>query len=345
MSGRTWMLVTLAAVSAFSAMPSAFYGDIATATGTTWSTALLFSGHGLAAVIGMSVAARLASRLDGRVPTVPVLVAVVLDVAGGVVLALNAPQNLWILLVARLICGFALGIVTPLASSVIVHGRRGSARVTAAIFGGVGVGSLASGALIASGASISLTVLLGLVPLLAMAASAAFVRQAPPSVATGALVDTERAAGLLIVVAAVVGAFLANGVLALFTSLLPAAIADLAGGASLYAGLVGGSVMIAAGTARLAFRTTPGAGTTTLALVVIPTLAGTALLTAGLLVRDGIGVGLAVLGGVGFGLAAGVLYDASLRAVGRSTRLLATVQRGGQAGLVIPPLVATAVTA
>ncbi|POH85191.1 hypothetical protein CJ026_025970, partial [Ralstonia pickettii] len=79
MVSRTgWTATALTVVGAFSALPSAFYTHIVSATGTPWATALLFSGHGLASIGGMTVAARAARR---RSLVAIVVVGVVLDAA------------------------------------------------------------------------------------------------------------------------------------------------------------------------------------------------------------------------------------------------------------------------
>ncbi|WP_162238328.1 hypothetical protein, partial [Microbacterium sp. Leaf351] len=105
MVSRTgWTATALTVVGAFSALPSAFYTHIVSATGTPWATALLFSGHGLASIGGMTVAARAARR---RSLVAIVVVAVVLDAAGAALLVIAPLDQLGVLLAARVVCGAA----------------------------------------------------------------------------------------------------------------------------------------------------------------------------------------------------------------------------------------------
>lgn len=340
MNRRVWMIVTLAGVNAFSAAPSAFYAQVSVATGTPWSTALLFSGHGAASILGMSAAAAMLARRPHASQVAPLAAALAADVAGGILLLLAVPDDLALLAVGRVVCGAALGVVSTLVAASIVRAPGGSAVVTAAVFGGVGAGSVLSGILVSTGAGAVGALALGLAALGALCIVAPWVRGDDDSVA-GRVVPLRRAeTGIVVTAAAALSAFASNGVLALFTSLLPGEIARMTGGTGAVAGLVAGTAMLAAGAARLLIRTARLG-----AVIPVGVTVGVTVVIAGVLVSGVGGTILAVAGGVLLGAVAGLTYDAALRAVRGADARVATVQRSGQAGLVVPPLLLTAVIA
>lgn len=336
MNGRTSAIAALVGVSAFSALPSAFYQDIADATGTPWSTALLFSAHGAAAIVGMVLIAPRVSR-----PARILVGMLALDVAGGVLMAFAAPGSLGLLLTARVVCGLALGAATSIATALLVRASGGAVVVTAGIFGGVGAGAIAAGLLAAAGAGAALTLALGAGALAVVAVICGLVPAAVDTSSPASL--TLAAGGSAMSPVAPLGAFGANGVLALFTSLVPAQVARLVGGAGLVAGLTAGVAMLAAGLSRLALHRVRGVAA--VALAAGAAVAGAAMFLVGLVLGDAFGAASAIAGGAILGAAAGLVYDGALRGAGQHRRAIGVVQGAGQAGLVVPPLIATAVIA
>lgn len=375
--------LALAAAGAFSALPGAFYHHVAEATGSTWSTVWLFAGHGLAGVVGLSLLSR-GARSGAAAPgtgsrLLPRLL--LADAIAGLLLVLAPPPGGFALLLAgRLITGFLLGMITPLATGLLLGSRSGSAVAVAAIFGGVGAGSLGAGAL--SGLGLSRPAVLGTGVLLLLSVTALVTRmlreagpvaaETPPaadpqagrrlastdrqdpetdSATTG--IDRRAAGAGFDVAAGVVLAFVANGVLALFTSTLPGVVAAHGSDSTLLAGATAGLVMLAAGGVRLglgrlsarAVNLTGGLGAGI----------GICLFATGLSAPHG-SVAALLGGGLLLGGAAGLGYEAALRTVGpadvhagaarrggtelTAARLARTaaVQRGGQLGLVVPVL-------
>ncbi|MET7392827.1 hypothetical protein ABZS66_04935 [Dactylosporangium sp. NPDC005572] len=339
---RTGGLVSaLAAAGAFSSFPSPYYHRMADATGSRWTTVGLFVVHGVASFAAMSALARLRPARSVRPGSVRLLRGLLLlDAAGGLLLvAAPAPAGVPWLLAGRAVTGAALGALTPVATAGLSSRRHGTALATAAIIGGVGLGALLAGGMAAGGLSRAAVFGVGLIGLLGVAAlvrtgSGAGDTAGAPARGTGTGTVADGTGPRAVVLRCALLAFAANGVLGLFTSILPGLVADRAGGAELVAGATAGLVMLAAGAARLALlrvpanRTGPGA--------VAAAVTGAALFAAGL----GAGtVPASMAGGVLLGAAAGVGYDAALRITARLTDgvgPLAQVQRGGQLGLVLP---------
>ncbi len=343
MTTTTRLVVVLTTASAFSSLPSAFYHRVAGATGSSWTTVVLFVAHGLASVLAMTLVARRPVILrTGRLGLGRAVAALlVADALGGVLLVLApAPAGVGWLLAGRIVTGAALGAVTLLVTAGLAPMPRGSALATAAILGGVGLGSLLAGLLAQAGLGRAGVFGVGTVALLLAAACARGVqgvqggvgREGGRSAGPSAAASTRP----VLVLACTALAFVANGVLGLFTSTLPGVVAAQGGGSELLAGATAGLVMLAAGGARLALLRAP---------LVPVRIGGAAAAVAGALLFAGGAesgpVAVTLLGGVLLGAAAGVGYDAALHTViGRAAgvRPLARVQRGGQLGLVVPVL-------
>lgn len=351
MSPTARLVLALTVASAFSAFPSAYYHRVAEATGSQWATAVLFVAHGIASVLAMSLLARpgpaLRTARIGLGRTVPALL--ILDAVGALLLVLAPdPAGVAWLLAGRVVTGAALGALTPLVTAGLSRDRSGTALATAAILGGVGLGSLLAGVLAQIGLTRTEVFATGLAGLLAAAALTRRAGLADPSgvtpgrdgnpvLATAPVPVPVVPSPMAPVVGCVVLAFAANGVLGLFTSTLPGFVAAKAGGAELVAGATAGLVMLAAGTARLTLLRA-SAGSVRVAAIVAA-VAGAVLFAAGSLAGA---VVVALLGGMALGAAAGVGYDTALRtAADRAGGIgpVAEVQRGGQLGLILPVLV------
>ncbi len=323
-------------VSAFSAFPSPFYGSLlAVSSWGIWAPAVLFSVHGAAVIVAMSLLHRMRSLSVH--PRVLVAAALIIDAAGGIVLAIGFQTgNIVLLLAARAVTGIALGLSTPLLSERLTRGTRGTAAATAGTLGGVGVGALCAAALSTLGIPTSLVFLSGTAGLLLGVAVALRLPGRGPGVATApGATGWTRSDGTA---AALV--FISNGVLGLFTSLIPLSIIARIGGGSLMAGAVVATAMLGAGGARLASKTTrpwASAVTATLALAF-----GSVMLATGIAVSSPIAT---LIGGALLGAAAGIGYDSGIRlAIGSKgdalsrVASLAKAQRAGQFGLVLPAL-------
>lgn len=372
MTPTTRLVLALGAASAYSAFPAAFYHHVQEATGSAWSTPVLFAAHGLAQVAAMTVVGR--SRRGAAAPG-PVVAALLLaDAVGALLLVVApAPGGFALLLAGRVVTGAALGALAPVATAGIVTHPRGAALATVAILGAVGAGSLVAGALAAAGWSRAAVLAVGLVLLPAaawlvrgVASSGVLSRHDVSTVSTvpreesvlaaaggGTLphgvdtVSTSRSepplpdtptapapAGPAPVLAAALLAFAANGVLGLFCSTLPGVVAGLAHGASAVAGATTGLVMLSAGGARLLLGGMPARRV--LGLAALAAVAGTAGVVAGL--AHGL-LGPVLVSSALLGAAAGVAFDSALRVVAPAgVHGLARVQRGGQLGLVVPVL-------
>ncbi|MDQ7909974.1 hypothetical protein RB614_36300 [Phytohabitans sp. ZYX-F-186] len=310
--------LALTVASAFSSFPSPYYHRVAEASGSRWTTVGLFVAHSAASVtaIGALTRPRLARYTSARWLLPALLLA---DAAGGLLLVVApTPGGAGWLLVGRVVTGAALGVLTAVVTSRLAARRRGPARATAAIFGGVGCGAVLAGTLAAVGLPRPAVFGLGAAALLAAAIAA------PREAGT---VVSSRPARARIAAAPALLAFSANGVLGLFTSTLPGLVAQRAGGAELVAGLTAGAVMLSAGLARLVLTRMP---------VAVPAVAGA--LTFGLGLPSG-SAGPLLAGGVLLGLAAGLAYDRALLLVRRSGAGLAPVARAqwwGQVGLILP---------
>ncbi|TCB97164.1 MFS transporter [Micromonospora zingiberis] len=347
------IVVAQTAAAGFSSFPSPFYHRIAGATGSPWTTTLLFVAHGTAAAAAMALLTRpaLAARVTRLGPGRLIPALLLIDAAGAVPLILAPePAGVGPLLLGRIITGAAMGALTPLTTTVLAQHRHGTVLATGAIFGGVGGGALIAGALAASGLPREAVFGIGALGLLA-AAAAAGRRQpdvhrpaaedpggdrpvepvrpeapAPPPRATGG--------GNTLIIGGAALAFTANGVLGLFSSTLPGLIAERSGGSELVAGASAGLVLLAAGAARLGVTRAPAAVVRGVALAVA--LLGTVMFVAGLRADT---VPVALTGGILLGAAAGIGYDTALAvATGHraQVRLIARVQYAGQLGLVLP---------
>ncbi|GAB6898901.1 hypothetical protein [Kineosporia succinea] len=314
--------LALGCASAFSALPGAFYHRVAETTGSTWSTVWLFTGHGLAGTLALTVLlARSGRPLAPR--ALPVLL--VADAAAGLLLVLApAPGGFGLLLAGRLLTGALLGLITTLATGLLLAAPGGSRVAVAMIFGGVGVGSLGAGLLSGAGWSRAAVLGLGVAGLICAATVVLLDPGRPEHLEREAPVSGGETSNR-----AVALAFVSNGVLALFTSTLPGVVADHGSGSALLAGSTAGIVMLAAGGARLGLTRLPA--TAGLGVAVI----GVFLFGAGL--AHG-GVPLLLAGGLLLGAAAGIGYDAALN-LSSGVIGLHAVQRGGQLGLVLPVLV------
>lgn len=356
MRTRAAVTAVLAIISAFSAFPSPFYADIAAASSwAMWASAALFSIHGVGVIAAMTVVRRSAgfARLACRDLVVAALVA---DALGGLLLALGMGMaSVPLLLAGRLVTGVALGLVTPVLTETLARETRSTSWATAATLGGVGVGALMAALLATAGVAVPLVFVAGTAVLAAAGLGAARIPGIAWSAATttvsgpealaapGAVAAPSASAGPdVAATAAVLIVFAANGVLGLFTSLVPAAVAPLLGGGSLLAGLVVATTMIGAGLSRLV-AAPPQARATAITAAVALSL-GAAVFAAG--VAGGRPPAAVVLGSALIGAACGIGHDAGLRmAIGpkvdalRKVRGLARVQRAGQLGLVIPALV------
>ncbi|GAA0990163.1 hypothetical protein GCM10009555_075480 [Acrocarpospora macrocephala] len=325
----------LAVAAAFSAFPSPFYRDYAALLGGgAWPTALLFSVHGatVAGVMGLVGTGRLAGLIARAAPRRVLAAAMVVDAAAGL-LYLVSP-DLAVLVTARIGTGVALGVVAPVATSALTAHPRGASIATACLLGGVGAGACCAG-LAASlgnrnaafGAGIALLVTTALM----------VGRNRAPLSRPSEGGRQARDPGTTPLAACVV-AFAANGVLGLFTSVLPGEVAAAAGrdGDPLITGAVVALVLLSAAACRLPAR--PVGALPTGALLVVGAGGLAAGWAAGVL-------WLALLGGALLGAAAGLGYAAAVRAAstGRNgaARLtaLARVQFGGQLGLVLPVLI------
>lgn len=326
-------------VSAFSAFPSPFYASVLAASAWgVWAPASLFSAHGIA-VIGAMTLLRRAPRLGSR-PRVTLTLALGLDAVGGVLLAAGfGSSQLALLLIARVVTGMALGLATPVLTEILARDDAGTAVATAATLGGVGLGALVAGGLSAVGLTTDLVFLVGAGVLVA---STALVRRLP-SLGRGpagtVLVAAATGPDLAVAVAALL-VFAANGLLGLFTSLIPIALVDRVGGGALMAGAIVATVMVGAGLARLILS--EPAGTRSMVVLLCALTLGAVVTVAG---AHHSCTPAVLAGGAFLGAGAGIGYDSGMRmAIGSKvdalSRLgaLARVQRAGQLGLVIPAL-------
>lgn len=340
MSARAASLAVLVMVSAFSAFPSPFYGDIASASPLgLWASAVLFSVHGMAVIVAMTLV-----RGGGAVAALGtrrlLVVALIVDVAGGLALAAGmAASSFSALAAGRIVTGLALGLATPLLTEALSRARRGTALATAGTLGGVGLGALAAAVLAWAGASVPAVFIAGSAAL-AVSIAAVMASPAPPAPASAPVAAVAAGVDLGAAVAVVV-VFAANGVLGLFTSLIPALAAPMLGGGALLAGVVVASTMIGAGAARLAVR--PSSPRAVAAAAMLATVLGAAVFSVALAARMD---ALAVAGALLLGAACGLGYDEGLRmAIGsrvdalRRVASVARVQRAGQLGLVLPALI------
>lgn len=379
MTPASRLVLALGAASAYSAFPAAFYHHVQDATGSSWSTPILFAAHGLAQVAAMTVVGQFRPRgaRAGRVVAALLLA----DAAGALLLvAAPAPGGFALLLAGRVVTGAALGALAPVATAGIVAHPRGAALATVAILGAVGAGSLAAGALAAVGWSRAAVLAIGpvLLPVAAWLvrgvgtqrddASTTVPVSGEPAVAVGALpgsgprqasmASTPREPGTsspatapsapahpvaarpVPVLACAALAFAANGVLGLFCSTLPGVVAGLAHGASAVAGVTTGLVMLSAGGARLLLGGMPTRRV--LLVAALAAVLGVPGLAAGL--ASG-ALGVVLTCAALLGAAAGTAFDSALRCVGPAgVAGLARVQRGGQLGLVLPVLAYPVVT-
>ncbi|HEY0217664.1 MAG TPA: hypothetical protein VGC57_14840, partial [Cellulomonas sp.] len=278
MTPTTRLTLALGTASAYSAFPAAYYHLVQDATGSRWTTAVLFSAHGVAQVVAMSTLSaltrsRLATRAAGGGTGRAVAVLLLLDAAGAALLVLApAPGGFALLLVGRVVTGLALGALAPLATAGLALHPRGSELATGAILGAVGVGSLLAGLLAGLGWSRPGVLAVGLVALPVAAWLVRGVRVAAPAPVVPVPAAAVPAAAVPVPAAGRVAgwaalAFVANGVLGLFCSTLPGVVAGLAQGTAVVAGATTGLVMISAGTARLALGRLPGRPVRVLALV------------------------------------------------------------------------------
>ncbi|THG29341.1 MFS transporter [Naasia lichenicola] len=349
MTMRTAMVVALAAASAFSSFPSAFYQQLPPDFGSAaLTTALLFAAHGIAAALAMGVLARRqGARWISRFGTAPIIVvALLVDALGGAVLALAGDgSELAELLVGRLVTGAALGIVTVCATSVIVTAPRGSSVTTACILGGVGAGAVLSGGIAAFDLARSAVFVVGIL-LLLLAAGLVHSASGRTSDLSPARQETDSPGGTpavppiftAAVAVAVTLAFVSNGVLGLFTSIVPGFVAAESGGAPLIAGLTAGTALLAAGAARVLLAPVESGVVRIIGFVALAL--GAAAFAYGMVASA---IPSALVGGALLGGAAGIAYSTAIDLAARTAgpvriRMLAQVQRGGQLGLVIPVL-------
>ena len=330
----------LFAVSAFSSFPSPFYRELAPVLGSIeLTTAVLFAAHGIAAILAMTTLtlAPVTKRIE-RASTGAVLsVLVLMDAAAGLLFVVaSGPGEFAFLFAARLLTGAVLGCVTVVATSKLAQVAGGTGVATAGILGGVGLGALAAASLAAVGASRPWVFAAGVIVLGALAAVSWFTRE-PNAVRIPARAENIHATPLVIACAGL--AFLANGVLGLFTSVLPGIVAGSATDGALAAGLTVAATLLAAGAARLLVPANRQGTARVLGVGALAT--GTLLFAVGLSTSS---IPLALVGGVLLGAAAGLGYEAAIStATSKSlpaarVAVLARVQRGGQLGLVIPVL-------
>lgn len=348
MIGRWRLAVALVTASAFSSFPSAYYATIATEVGGgTVTTAVLFAGHGAAAILSMSVLALPAVAMCvGRIPLRVYLTAVLgIDALAGLLLVASSGASgaaeFAFALAGRIATGLALGLLTPVAAAALAGYRGGSAIATAGILGGVGVGSFVAGSLALLDLPRAAVFGIGSLALIAAAAIVLLAQERLTAQPVGPR-DVQRDAEKvpLIVIGAALLAFAANGLLGLFTSILPGTVATTSTAPREFiAGVTVAAVLVAAGIARLAIP----ADRSTLARVI----AGACLVVGAVVFGSGLAVAsvaLSLTGGVLLGFAAGIAYDTALSLAATRTigvarvRALAAVQRGGQFGLVIPVL-------
>lgn len=376
MTPTTRLVLALGAASAYSAFPAAYYHHVQEATGSAWSTPVLFAAHGLAQVAAMTVVGRLRPRTaaPGRV-----VAALLLADAAGALLLVAAPEpgGFALLLAGRVVTGAALGALAPVATAGIVAHPRGPALATVAILGAVGAGSLVAGALAAAGWSRAAVLAVGLVLL---PAAAWLVRGVAMLSPMAAVPSRHEVSAVSTVRGEVTSAAGAEGVrhdvdtvsavrsghplpdAAPRTAPAPArpvpvlACAVLAFAANgvlglfcstlpgVVAGLAGGASAVAGATTGIVMLSAGGArlllgGMPTRRVLLVAALAaaaGLAGLTAGL--ASGV-LGLVLACAALLGAAAGTAFDSALRAVAPSgVHGLARVQRGGQLGLVVPVL-------
>jgi hypothetical protein len=341
-----WRLaVALIVASAFSSFPSAFYATIATEVGGgSATTSILFASHGVAAIVAMSVLAIPAvTAAIARFPLRLYLTAVLgLDALAGILLVFASGNGQFALVLAgRIVTGIALGALTPVVAAALAGYRGGSALSTAGILGGVGVGSLVAGSLALLALPRAAVFSIGCFALIAAAAIVLGSAQRLAVTSDGtAAVSMGTSRFPLIVVGSAALAFAANGVLGLFTSVLPGIVAGASTAPPEFtAGLTVAVVLLAAGAARLIVPADRSRFARWLAVAL--TCFGAVVFGVGL---AGSSIALSLTGGVLLGFAAGIAYDTALalaasRTIGDArVRALATVQRGGQFGLVIPVL-------
>ncbi|HEY0259999.1 MAG TPA: hypothetical protein VGC18_09140 [Lacisediminihabitans sp.] len=344
MSSRQ-LAVTLAVASAFSSFPSPFYHALAGRLGgASGITAVLFASHGAAAIVVMSILSLdpVARRLARVQPRSLITILLCADAVAGLFLVFAAgPLEFGLLLTGRILTGAALGALTPLITAGLAGRRHGSALATAGILGGVGLGSLCAGGLAASGLGRPLVFAVGCAALLAVAIVGSRGRPESGSASAGSALAADGVrAGLGLALGTSALAFAANGVLGLFTSVLPSVVArDSGRSATFIAGATVGIVLLSAGGARLlllARETLP-----TRVPAVVSLALGIVCFWWGVAVGS---VWLSLLGGLLLGAAAGIGYDTAIGLVsshatgGARVRALAIVQRSGQFGLVLPVL-------
>ena len=345
MIARWRLAIALIVASAFSSFPSAFYATIAAEVGGgSTTTSILFASHGAAAIVAMSVLAlpAIAVRV-ARIPLRFYLTAVLgLDALAGILLVFaNGGGGFALVLIGRIATGLALGALTPVVAAALAGYRGGSALSTAGILGGVGVGSLVAGSLALLDLPRAAVFAVGCFALIAAAAIALSSAERPVVTSASPLTaSVQKSRVSLVVAGAAALAFAANGVLGLFTSVLPGIVASASTAPPEFtAGLTVAVVLLAAGAARLAI---PADRSRLARWVAVACLyVGAVVFGVGLVEAS---TALSLIGGVLLGFAAGIAYDTALalaasRTIGAArVRALATVQRGGQFGLVIPVL-------
>lgn len=349
MIARWRLAVALTVASAFSSFPSAFYATITDEVGGgKGTTPILFASHGAAAIAAMSVLALPAvATAAARIP-LRVYLAVVLgfDAIGGTLLVLSDGDAQFVLVLAgRIATGIALGALTPVVAAALAGYRGGSALATAGILGGVGVGSLVAGSLALLDVPRTAVFGIGCLALIAAAvvvfSGSVTVDHSPTNEPSATTESTQPATSVAVLVVGTAAlAFTANGVLGLFTSVLPGIVASASSTPREFtAGLTVAVVLLAAGAARLAVPADRSRLARWLAVAFL--FVGTVVFGVGIADAS---IALSLIGGVLLGFSAGIAYDTAIALAARRTigsarvRALAAVQRGGQFGLVIPVL-------
>ncbi|WP_345376660.1 MFS transporter [Frondihabitans cladoniiphilus] len=316
---------------------------------STFSITIAFAAYAVGVVISLFLAGHLSDRVGRRTILLP---AIGLEIVSAVVFIVW--PELGGLIVARVICGLGIGMLTATVTAHILdlHSAsrpgsspaRGQVVSGAANLGGFAVGALVSGLLARYVAAPLVTPYVVFLVLLVAAFVAILV--VPETVVRPAVrqayrpqrVSVPRASRARFFTVAVV-AFAAFSVLGLFTSLAPVFVSGTLGITSrAVAGLVVFATFAAAALAQIAFRPLSAR-----AQIVV----GTVLLVVGIAalavaVVGGTSFALFLIGGIVAGAGAGGLFKAALAIAGSLAEaanrgeVLAGVFLAGYVGLAVP---------
>jgi len=308
------------------------------------TTTLIFAAYAIGTILALLTLANL-SDLAGRRP---MLLAAVAAIALSTVLFALA-NSVLILLLARLLSGLAAGVVTATATAALEEfddgagGSRSARAATLANMGGLGLGPIVAGVFAQSVVGPTRTVFWVYLLMLVPAAAAVWLLPETVSKPRRPRVRLRRplmpaAAGRARFVTAATLTFVAFSILGLFSSLVPAFLADVLHEHSLaIVGLIVGLIFLTAAITQLAISTERArAGLAAAPVILIAGLAG----IEGGLWAESLGlflVGTVVSGvGLAFAFKGGITVTRELAEPAHRAGLTATFFLSAYAGLTIP---------